>query len=86
MGRIPGWEKTIENDDWVGWSNGKGTIIMVINQKSFSGGELRGYSVEKRSRRDGNKILLNGSKMNKLKTKAEAQKFAIKWMRSHPNG
>jgi len=82
MGKIKGWTKTRERKDWVIWQNKHSGIEFWILTGQLHGSrvsEFNHWFVYRNA-------IVNAGTLAKFRTKAQAQKFAIQYMKTHPRG
>ena len=81
MGKIKGWTKTRENKVGSRWISNAGRIIFVHTLTKSTGAWERNFIGVELMDKDTTALL-----DKEFNTKKEATSFAIKYMRSHPNG
>ena len=78
MPRIKGWKRKSKYHLW--WNSKSGSSISIDDMKSYWGVWYIPAERKINWRIDANKLL------GKFRTKQDALKFAINWMKKHPNG
>ena len=79
MARIKGWKKTTNEKTWIEWQMFRSPWSRIVVRKNRTVYPWKGWHVEY-------KTIHNQYFKKSFKTKIQALKFAIDWMKKHSKG